>query len=75
MVSARKMRATGGRFRAWAVIAGLAGFFGFSPPACTPSYSLQVPPLRACYIDKAGNSVCYSTLDGVTATIDRRSNK
>jgi hypothetical protein len=74
MVGARKMSATGGRLRAWAVTAGLAGFFGFSLPACAPS-SLRVPPVRACYIDKAGNSVCYSTLDGVTATVDRRSNK
>jgi hypothetical protein len=54
--------------------AGLAGFMGFSLPACTPSQmeAAKQVPLKGCYIDEHGNSVCYSTQEGVTVTVDRR---
>jgi hypothetical protein len=57
--------------------AGMAGVMGFNPPSCTPSQidAAKQVPVKACYIDRAGNSVCYSTAEGVTATVDRRSGK
>lgn len=57
--------------------AGLAVFLGFSPPACTPQQmeAAKQVPVKGCYIDEHGNSVCYSTQDGVIVTVDRRSSK
>ena len=63
---------SGGRLPAWLLLAGLGGAFGGALPACSPG---GVPPVQACYIDAAGNKICYSTVDGITATVDRRSGK
>lgn len=55
----------------------LAGVFGFPLSGCTPAQleAARAVPVRACYIDRDGNSVCYSPTDGVTATVDRRGAK
>lgn len=53
---------------------GLAGFLGFSLPACSPQQmdALKQTPVKVCYIDKSGAQVCYSNKDGLTATVDKR---
>ena len=60
---------------------GLAGILGLSLPACSPQAAenfqrvSQAVPVKACYVDENGNQVCYSTKDGVTVVVDRRSSK
>lgn len=65
---------SGQRLPAWLLLAGLAGLAGFSLPACSPGGAPTIP-VQACYIDAAGNKICYSTATGITATVDRRSRK
>ena len=69
----------GARSVAWMLIAAgsSAGVLWVSPPSCTPGQieTAKAIPLKACYIDQNGNSVCYSTKDGITGTVDRRSRK
>lgn len=51
----------------------LSGVMGLSLTGCSAS-APQVP-VKACYIDRHGNSICYSSAEGVSATVDRRGSK
>ena len=53
-----------------------AGIF-LALPSCSPdaSAAFKSIPIKACYLDKNGNSVCYSTKSGIEATVDQRSSK
>lgn len=55
----------------------LAGFVGFSLPSCSPAQleTARNIPIKACYIDEAGNSVCYGSKSGLELSVDRRSGK
>lgn len=55
----------------------LAGGVGTALPACSPQAqeALKNTPVKACYIDENGNRICYSTQDGVSVEVDRRSGK
>jgi hypothetical protein len=46
-------------------------------PSCSADSmaAIRAVPIKACYIDKAGNSVCYSSKSGIEATVDQRSSK
>ncbi len=59
------------------LVIGLAGVLGFLLPACSPAQldAVKQTPVKVCYVDEDGNQVCYSTKDGVSATVDRRSRK
>lgn len=59
------------------LLAGSLAGLGLTLPGCSPQQieTARNIPIKACYIDKAGNQVCYSTQEGLSATIDRRSNK
>jgi hypothetical protein len=46
-------------------------------PSCSPANmeAMRSVPIKACYIDKAGNSVCYSSKGGISVEVDQRSGK
>jgi hypothetical protein len=54
-----------------------AGLLAASLPSCTPAQreTLSGIPVRACFTDKDGNRVCYSSKSGLEAEVDRRSGK
>jgi len=55
---------------------GLGVLMG-SLASCTPPEreALRAIPLKACYIGKNGERICYSTKDGVEMEVDQRSGK
>lgn len=61
------------RFPAWLPPVALAGFFGFTLPACSPGS--DVPQVRGSYTDKDGNTVTYSPDSGLGVTVGRRGTK
>jgi len=67
----------GGKLPGGSLLAGLAGVVGFPLPACTPSQldAAGKIPVKACYIDEAGNSVCYGPESGLEVSVDRRRSK
>jgi hypothetical protein len=50
-------------------VAGLLGMMGL--PSCTPRQweAVKAFPLKACYIDKDGNSACYSSKGGLEVEV------
>ncbi len=58
-----------------------AGALAICPPSCSPEAleryqaAAQAVPVQACYYDKDGNRICYSTRDGVLLEVDERSGK
>jgi hypothetical protein len=63
--------AKSGRLPGWVLAAGLAGFCGWSLPACSPA---AFPQVRARY-SEPGTSVEYSSAKGVLVTVERNSRK
>lgn len=60
-----------------AVLIATAGALAGSLPSCgTPAgEALKNTPIKACYVDENGNRVCYSSKEGVSLEVDRRSSK
>lgn len=58
-----------------------AGALAICPPSCSQAgweryrAAAEAVPVQACYYDKQGNRICYSTKDGVTLEVDERSGK
>lgn len=58
------------------LVGSLAGLWSFLPSCSASSMdAVKQVPVQACYIDRAGNTVCYSTVTGVAVTVDRRARK
>ena len=54
---------------------GMVGLWGLGLPSCSPPQmeaakaAAKAIPVKACYADKNGNRVCYSTKDGIEAEV------
>jgi hypothetical protein len=64
----RTDRRDSGGLPVWLAAAGLAGFFGFSLPACAPGSGAEWPPIRATY-HKDGATVTWDSAKGVLVEV------
>ena len=60
----------------WIGLIALAGFIGLALPACSPAQQAAFSsiPIKSCVITDYG-TVCYSSKDGIEATVDATSGK
>ena len=55
------------------LLLGMAGLMGMGLPSCSPGQmeAVRAVPIKACYLDKDGNRVCYSSKGGLEVEVSR----